>query len=296
MAINTSALPAAPLMNYRLQERNVTGQVFSDTNGTFVGATTLNSANILSTNFTKGLEGTSDMTFNFNLDRTVNNAINPVTINHDDFNVSCQFPLNCDSSADMLPNYEPNGGLEGNATITYIYGRLHTPRQRVANPNPAAVANAQIPIYYEFYCDGATGCNIGTYSVPPVAPISPFALLSQDDVRWYSQALHNVTWDGNATATQARSVADDALITTKVIDAGALSASYTYNGNKGYPYKATIELSAPAWLLYNRFNAAASVNDFELEFFSTGRFAGQDRSNVNMDANTSINVNRRIQW
>ncbi len=296
LSINTSALPATPTMNFRLQERNITGQIFSDTNGTFGGGTTLNSTQILSTNFTKEYKGTSDMSFNFNLDRTVNNAINPITLDHDDFNVSCQFPLNCDSSADMLPNYEPSNGIEGNATITYIYGRVHSPRQRVANPNPAINANATIPLYYEFYCDGATGCNIGTYAVPPVAPISPIGLLSPDDVRWYSQALHNIARDGNATATQARSVVDNALIITRTIDPGAQTASYTYNGNKGYPYKTTIELSAPSWLIYNRFDAAATVNNFELEFFSTGQFAGEDNSKVSVDANTSINVNRRISW
>ena len=292
LSISTGLLPATPLLNYRLQERNATNQIFSDTNGTFVGATTLNTAIIPSANFTKGLNGTSDMDFNFNINRTVNNAINPVTIAYGDFNVTCTVPGNCQSNAEMSPTHVPNGDIDSNASITHIYGRVHTPRQRVANPNPATAANAQIPLYYEFYCDGA--CNIGAFTAAPA--ISPFALLSQDDVRWYSQALHTIVRDGNATTTQARSVADDALITTKVIDIGAQSASYTYNGNKGYPYKATIELAAPAWLLYNRFNAAASINDFELEFFSTGQFAGQDQSGVNMDANTSINVNRRIQW
>jgi hypothetical protein len=296
MTINTSALPATPVMNYRLEDRNITGSIISTTDSWFSAGGTASNVIMYDTNFTKAYEGVSDMTLSFNLDRTVNNAINPITINHDDFNVSCKVPLECYSKADMLSNYVPESGLEGNATITYIYGRVHTPRQRVANPNPAAPANAQIPLYYEFYCDDASGCDIATYSGFPIAPISPFALLSQDDVRWYSQELHNVARDGNATTTRARSLADDVLITTKVIDAGAQSATYTYNGNRGYPYKATIELSAPAWLLYNRFDPAATVNDFELEFFSTGRFAGTDESGVNMDANTSINVNRRIQW
>ena len=297
--INTSALPSTPLFNYRLLENNATGSIISDTNGNNGGAAVLPGAMIPAANFTQGYLGAADMQYHLNFDRNVSGAINPISLTYGDFNVSCSNLADCQSYADMTTTHNPNGGINTNASVTHIYGRVHTPRQRVANPNPALNANATIPLYYEFYCDSATGCNIGTYAtVPAAAPnaLSPIGLLSPDDVRWYSQALHTIAEDGNASATQARSAADDALITTKVINAGAQSANYTYNGNKGYPYKATIEVSAPAWLLYNRFNVAASVNEFELEFFSSGRFSGTDASGVNMDANTSINVNRRIQW
>jgi len=293
--INTSALPATPLFNYRLRETNTSnGLVFSDTNGNNGGNPSLATVVIPQNNFLKNSFGVSDIEFNLNFDRNVTNAVNPVTITYDNFKVSCQTPGNCDSHADLDPNHLPDSNLTSLSTVTHIYGRVHTPRQRVANPNPAANANATIPLYYEFFCNGATGCNIGTYAANPA--LSPIGLLSPDDVRWYNQTLHTIAVDGNATATQARSAVDDALIITKTINPGAQTASYTYNGNKGYPYKATLEIEAPAWLLYNRFNPNASVNDFELEFFSTGRFAGEDQSNVNVDANTSINVNRRISW
>ncbi len=301
MIVSTSALPVAPLMNYNLQERNVTTDlILSDTDGSFTPGAIAHTVIIPEGNFTRDGRGVSNMTLNFNLDRNVTNAINPITITHNDFNVTCRFGNECESNADLLSNYQPNEGIDENATITYIYGRLHSPRQRVADPDPATLpALANIPLYYEFYCDAniVPTCDITTYATVPTAvnALSPIGLLSPDDVRWYSQALHTTATDGNATATQARSAVDDARF-TRSIDPGAQTATYTYDGTRGYPYKATIQLNAPNWLIYNRYDATATFNEFELEFFTTGRWGGQDQSNMSIDANTSTNVNRRIQW
>ena len=72
---------------------------------------------------------------------------------------------------------------------------------------------------------------------------------------------------------------------------------FTYTGNKGYPFKGTVNMTTDPWLIYHRFDENATVNTFELEFNSaTGGWTGVDRSNVAVDVNASTNTNRRIEW
>lgn len=298
LGLNTSTLsplPVTPNFNYRLRENNSSGLVFSDTNGTNAGAAVLPPVTIPASRFTKELLGESDMEFNVNFDKIKNIAVNPLTVAYNRFDVSCSTPANCQSYADMSTTHLPDSNITSNVNITHIYGRLHTPRQRVADPDPTTLpATAVIPLEYEFYCDSATGCIIANHAADPA--LSPNALLSPDDVRWYQQNEHNISIDGNATATQTRNGADNGRFTTMAININADAGVYTYNGSRGYPYKATIELYAPDWLIYNRYNGNAAANDFELEFFSAGKWAGTDASGMGLDVNTSSNINRRVEW
>lgn len=292
LELNTSALPATPLFKYRLLETNASnGLIFSDTEGNNAGATTLDPVDINSTNFLPSSFGLSDMALNVNFDRNVTGAINPLTITYNSFNVSCKTPLNCESYADMSPNHLPDSNITSLIPVTHIYGRQHVPRHR------SPTATALVPIYYEFYCDSLTGCNIGSHAANPA--LSPNALLSPDDVRWYIQSMHDVNIDGNATSTQARNAADNAQFpgaTNMDINSTADGATYTYSGGKGYPYKVTMEVTVPDWLVYNRYDATADVNTFELEFSTTGQMVGQDGSLMQVDSNASAVTNRRIEW
>jgi hypothetical protein len=293
--INTSSLPVTPLFRYRLRETNTSnGLVFSDTNASNGGTPKLPVVVIDQSHFLKTSFGVSDIEFNMNFDRNVSNAINPIPITYNSFNVSCETPSNCDSYADMNSTHLPDSNLTSLLSVTHIYGRVHTPRQRVADTTPATLAaTANIPVYYEFYCDNA--CIIGTYAAAPA--LSPIGLLSEDDVRWYRQDMHSVIDDGSSTFTQTRNGLDNARFAGGMtIDLGAQTATYVYDGTKGYPYKATIELSAPDWLIYNRYNEAATVNEFELEFTTTGNWSGRDQSGMGLDGNSSTNVNRRVEW
>jgi hypothetical protein len=292
--VDTSNLPAAPIFSYRLREKDAANALINDTiRGNNGGATTLNDLITLpGANFQKSLAGEAELELNVNFNRAVNTAINPVVLTYNNLRTDCTTAANCQSNADGSAAHDPIGNLATNQPVVHLYGRVHTPRQRVADPDPATIsATATVPIYYEFYCTGA--CNVGAFAANPA--ISPIGLLSPDDVRWYTQALHNTALDGNATTTQARNAADDARF-TRSIDVGAQTATYTYDGTRGYPYKATMELNASNWLIYNRYDPAAVVNDFEIEYYTTGRWGGQDQSNMSVDANTSTNVNRRIQW
>ena len=295
--VNTSNLnlPGYPVFSYRLREKDAANNILRDNiRGNNGGAVNLNGLITLpGTRFEQTMLGEAELELNVNFNRAVNTAVNPIVLTYNNFRTICSTLANCRSYADGLPVHDPKGNLLTNQPVTHLYGRVHTPRQRVADPDPATIsAAATVPVYYEFYCDNA--CNVGALAANPA--ISPQGILSPDDVRWYTQALHNTALDGNATATQARNTADNARFTTRSIDPGAQTASYTYNGSRGYPYKTTIDLNASDWLIYNRYDAAAAANDFEIEYFTTGRWGGEDQSNMSVDANTSTNVNRRIQW
>ena len=71
----------------------------------------------------------------------------------------------------------------------------------------------------------------------------------------------------------------------------------TYNGGKGYPFKSTVNMTSNDWLIYDRYDSNAIVNDFELEFYNTGIWAGQDNSDgTSADSDAATNTNRRLQW
>lgn len=324
--INTSLLPitaASPVYSYRLRETNSTGTIIGDRNGTNGGFNsmvgrislpnttgTIASVNVIDgtpngkSGFFKNMNGEAQIELNLNFNRQVNVAINPIVLTYDDFNVTCTTLANCQSQADMSVNHNPDGVVDSNQSILHIYGRVHTPRTRIADTNPATLdANGTVPIYYEFYCNPALAptCNIADYNIvnagiSGIVPISPNALLSTDNILWYSQVEHNTSVDGNTTTTRTKNGVNDAQFNTMNIIPGERSATYTYKGNKGYPYKATIELNTQDWLIYHRFNPAAINNDFELEFYSIGGWSGVDKGSANVDSNASTNTNRRISW
>lgn len=266
----------------------------SDTNMTIAAGAGILPINLTPSMFTLINPGTVALEVDYNYDRDRNKSVNPITVNFSDSTLKCLTPADCTRVADLL-DQSPETDFVYENNVTYIYGRLHTPRQRVADSDLSTIdATALIPLYYEFYCDSATGCTIADYAADPA--LSPIGLLSPDDVRWYQQNEHNISIDGNATGTRTRNGTDDGRFTTMGININADAGVYTYNGSRGYPYKATIELSAPNWLLYNRYNGNAAVNDFELEFFSAGQWAGTDASGMGLDVNTSSNINRRVEW
>ena len=324
---NTSNIPIvnAPEFEYRLRERNIAGSVIGDDirgsndHDNNVSTPPLTSMVDLITlpegNFTRAMLGSADIELNMNFDRNITIPYNPIRLNYNDLNVTCQNLSECSSQADFDPNHDANGTYTslGTSTLpldmTHLYTREHVPRHRTTG------ATAQVPIYYEFHCDSLvalpTVCTIGDFSTLPDAnnSISPNALLSPDDVRWYVQNEHNASVDGNASFTQTRDINgdrlgdDDANFNSMIVNPDTLSATYQYSGNQGYPYKATIEVTTPDWLIYNRYDGSATINNngnvinqFELEFTQSGNWAGQDHSGTEADTNAASTTNRRIQW
>jgi hypothetical protein len=72
---------------------------------------------------------------------------------------------------------------------------------------------------------------------------------------------------------------------------------YTYlPGDKGYPYKTTMNVNSSDWLIFHKFDAAATVNNFELEFNSAAGWSETTLTGENVDSGAALNTNRRIEW
>ena len=121
---------------------------------------------------------------------------------------------------------------------------------------------------------------------------------STDSINWYVNLQHTAV-DGNisATAPKVGSLVSDGGVANYTNINGMTLIPYTYNGREGYPYKATIQIFTDPWLIYNRFNPNATVNEFELEFNNDkGAKTGIDISGEESDTSANINTSRRIQW
>lgn len=223
----------------------------------------------------------------FNFSRTINNPLNPVQITSADVDVNATSDY-----AQFLPGHDLTAKITGtnngdaSTSAAFYYGRTHAPRTRIAGGLGTAT------FYYEVYCFG-TDAN-GTVCDPALRDAVSGGLLSVDDIRWFQNTIHNSA-DGNITSTgQKNGLANIAI--GAPVNAAVSTVQYNYDGIRGYPYKTTMDINNSEWLLFNRFDPAATVNSFELEFNQAGMWSGTDLSGANVDSNASINTNRRIQW
>jgi hypothetical protein len=225
----------------------------------------------------------------FNFPRTVNIPLNPVQINSLDVNVTAQSDYTQPSPLNSAQITGTDNGL-GDTNTTFYYGRSHAPRTRIAGPDGNAT------FYYEIYCFGTDA--IGNSCNTTLRDDITGGLLCVDDIRWF-QNINHINTDGNISATSQKNGLLNLTLGAPVNGFPALPLStvpYTYSGNKGYPYKTTMDVNSSDWLIFHKFNAAAAVNNFELEFNSAAGWGGKDESNVGVDSNAAPNTNRRIQW
>ena len=265
----------------RLIEIDNTGSTINDTiqNQNTGGSSAVVPVTLPANNFIQDMNGEAEIQLNANFLRNIIVPVNPIILNYQDFQVECSDSSKCESEADLETPHEPQGIVTNNQSVTHVYGRVHTPRQRSNTPN------ITVPTNYEFYCNSATGCAVGNYAL-----VSPQELLSPDAVRWYNLPIHNNLVDGDVTSTNARNEIDNGDFDTMQPINNGLSAQYIYNNKQGYPYKTTINLNTENWLIYHRYNANANANTFELEFYNAGNWGGLNRSKIQSDSNVSGNT------
>jgi len=225
--------------------------------------------------------GTTHIEYKLNFDRKVNRPVDP-------FRISL-------TNADVNDTDGVTGSDSTTDTATFLYGRAHAPRYRVdCSSSTGNCASQPLLIYFEFYSkdsnlplrrDAVSGLNIGDQ------------LRSNDAILWFRNTNHMAA-DGNTTSVAQRYIVSSPITPSVITHNGNTDQqTYTYSGNDGYPYKASMELNASRWLIYNRFEDNATSNNFQLEFNAgPGNKAGTDNLGGGADTGAGANTNRRIRW
>lgn len=222
-------------------------------------------------NFTNGIAANLKMFFNFT--RTQNTPDEPFKIAKSDFNITKIIDEQNTTGSDFNRTTDQN--------VTFYYGRVYSTDYREQSPITTTIR-------YEVYCKD---CNTTDMNITGTQ--SPTSL------KWYQNIMHNSLADGNIT--QFRSVGttlvknlNDTAQSTAIAN-GFENDNNLTNVNIA-PYTDRIQMTPSSWLLYNPFNALAITNDFNVEFISTGNWAGQGQLGETVDVNTSTRTNRRMEW
>jgi hypothetical protein len=225
--------------------------------------------------FTNGV-GVSRVYLSIN--RKANVTRNPIVITLHDANTSTSWMTNAGATNIFNP-------AQVNKNIFFYYGRTHAPRQRFVGQD----ANASIA--YEVFCYG-TDCD---------KTLLQDGLNSKttDDPRWFVNSKHH-TIDGSAGDVNQKTYSVGSGYVTQTTAATGNAPDHVglhYNADRGYPYKTTMQNSASPWLLYDKFDANISKNEFEVEFINgANSWAGKHETNTTTNANASDKTNRRTMW
>ncbi|MDF1883215.1 hypothetical protein JHD49_04615 [Sulfurimonas sp. SAG-AH-194-C21] len=241
--------------------------------------------NLLGSDF---LNGNSDTILNLNFSRVPNNPQNPQEITFTRYDVNCSVLTDCTFNADLLNNKITAGSKDFNATIKHYYGRTHSPRQRFSTPQGTVALPANELIYYEVYCSGGT-CDKTLLQ-------NSLDSNSTDDPRWFVNTNHTSTY-GTINFITQKGTRSDISLSSIATGNHPDSVGLVYDASRGYPYKATMEVNASSWLIYNKYNAGAALNEFEVEFLdSNTSWAGNRETNTTTNKTASDKTNRRTMW
>ena len=276
---------------YKYHDYNSTG----DENSTFSADINNTTGPIAldTTHFMKDRAGSIYSILNLNFDRNLTIPVNPQTITFNNYTIDCQDPANdCTFLADLTTKTtqgdlaKESGLTDLNKTVRHYYGRTHAPRYRY----PSDVGEAFI--YYEVYCDSAGD--------PSLLPNGVTTAESIDSINWYNNPNHVIARDGNVSSVvESRGRTNVTL--TNFIEGTPSTAELTYDipgtTPNSYPYKTTMEDAANGWLIYNKYNNAATVNEFEVEFYKpTSNWTGVHETDTTTDSNASDTTSKRIFW
>ncbi|MFA6193158.1 MAG: putative Ig domain-containing protein [Sulfurimonas sp.] len=224
---------------------------------------------------------TKKLMFNFN--RSVNDAKNPFLINGSEVTLGATSTYTDSGTAKIVA-----GSSISDQNATFTYGRTHAPRYRFSTDTDTAF------IYYESFCDSTD--SSGTVCNKALLP-NGTSSLSMDDPRWFINTSHTSV-SGTAEIVSQKNGTD---IVTATAPSNANPAqttlNYTASATKGYPYKTTMENSASSWLIYNKYNSAATKNEFEVEFEGSGSsWSGKHETNTTTNKSGTDKTNRRTMW
>ena len=234
----------------------------------------------------------------FNYPRTTNTPVNPFRIDGNETTVDVNSTY---VGGAPIGTAEVNGTDLADANVTFVYGRSHMARTRAMCSGSPCTGN--VTFYYEFYGDKDANKTLITALLTPDSPKR-----SIDTVNWYQNTKH-VTGNGDGNVTSASFNIPPNLISGSYQPVytqytSNTSAALKYDGTKGFPYKATIELSSPtntqSWLIYDKYNVATPRNSGQLEYYGPGSWSSNTGAEETVKdsgtTNRNENTNRRIRW
>lgn len=241
---------------------------FGDKNTTVSELTTIGTSKLSTTegNFTNG---TANITIDFNFDRNISRPDEPFHIAKNDFNISV-----CDTNDVNGSDFNRNNDIN----TTFYYGRVYSTDYRGQSPIPTTIR-------YEIYCKN---CNKSDLNITGVQ--SPTSL------NWYQNNLHNDLTSGQVTAFTPRGTTVVNPAASNAIANGFEANTLSLGNGTLAPYTDRIRMTPSSWLIYNLFNASATTNDFNVEFITSGSWAGEGNLGKTVDVNSSVRTNRRMEW
>ena len=189
----------------------------------------------------------------YNFPRSVNQAINPIKVAFDDFNVTYNTQSTHALYADGSKNYVQNGAKTLNDAVVFLYAKAH------AQDTTIQENSGDVNITYEVYC-GGTGCD---KTLLPDGNTSTFS----DDPRWFINTKHTSSYGSAGTIKQKR-VPRHVKVTSNPTGNHPDKVGLEYDQKRGYPYRATMKMEPNDWLIYHKYNANADHNEFHVEFDS----------------------------
>ncbi|MCJ7765599.1 MAG: hypothetical protein MUP09_06620, partial [Thiovulaceae bacterium] len=234
----------------------------------------------------------------FHYPRATNLPVNPFVLygNEVDVDVNSTYV-----STSTPPASEGTAYIDGTDSddnnITYVYGRVHSPRYRAMCSG--APCSANVTFFYELYADKDANATLIT------TLLGNNKQRSIDSVNWYRNSEHNTSTDGNVTYT-TQNVPGTPVQTTFSYTTQTSWSNYQYDGIKGFPYKGSITIpqsltsGIPSWLIYDKYNAGATQVQSELEFYGPGEWSSDTGADTSVKdtgtTNRNQNTNRRIRW
>lgn len=222
-------------------------------------------------NFTNGTASNLKMFFNFT--RAINMPDEPFRIFTKDFNITQITDTSGVTGTDFNRTNDQN--------VTHYYGRVYSTDYKGESPITTTIR-------YELYCKD---CNRTDFNITGVQ--------SPTSINWYQNELHDNNTTNYGNVTQFSSIG-----TTKINNADtAISGIIITDGienntlsNATAPYTDRIQMRPSSWLLHNLYNPNAITNDFNVEFISSGNWAGDGELGKTVDINATKRTNRRMEW
>ncbi len=238
-------------------------------------------------------DSNTSLQLSFQYPRTTNVAVNPFIIdgNKTTVNVSSTYTGTAPEGTATIIGIDNTA----DANVTFLYGRVHAPRYRAMCQAGSCAAN--VTYFYEFYADKDANATLIN------ALLGTGKQRSVDSVNWYRNSLHNTATDGNVTASTTNIPLSSSPGYTP--NGATTRTTYTYNGDKGYPYKGSTIVSSAAgggtqsWLIYDQYSADGTTQKkVEVEYYGPGKWTttGDLETHSEGDTTKSKKTNRRIRW